>query len=321
LEYQEVHTHVDAEARFGGAILSPHMKTPKSKTILSGTQEIGQTVAPGNFPRDLRLASRGSSSAGIAAMAAHLIETMDKPGFFDHLCAGLAQSVEFDYFIVYHFEEGHVAQLIYTNLNRAMLIEQMAPYEQGLYLLDPFYVAAMSQGYRGLYRMDEVAPANFRESEYFLGHYKKVPIAEELRYLVRIDSKQWVHVFLERDVQRGPFSTGECEVLRDLEPLVDASLLRYWQWHRMGETLCNSDRTPLGFGLRTVIGSLKGAALTEREIDVVELVIKGHSSKSIADILGTAEGTITNHRRNIYAKLRINSQGQLFHHFLQQLFG
>lgn len=45
------------------------------------------------------------------------------------------------------------------------------------------------------------------------------------------------------------------------------------------------------------------AALTPREIEVLDLVAKGMSNKAIAQQLGTADGTIKMHVQNILAKL------------------
>ena len=59
--------------------------------------------------------------------------------------------------------------------------------------------------------------------------------------------------------------------------------------------------------------------LTPREREVVGLVLRGHSSVSIAKVLDVATGTVKIHRRNIYSKLGISSQAQLFSLFLSML--
>jgi DNA-binding CsgD family transcriptional regulator len=61
------------------------------------------------------------------------------------------------------------------------------------------------------------------------------------------------------------------------------------------------------------------SVLTPRECDVVEFVLKGHSAEAIGKILGISIGTVRIHRKNIYAKLAINSQGELFSRFIQAL--
>ncbi|HEV8283094.1 MAG TPA: response regulator transcription factor [Chitinophagaceae bacterium] len=46
--------------------------------------------------------------------------------------------------------------------------------------------------------------------------------------------------------------------------------------------------------------------LTERELEVLKLLTKGHSTKVIADKLNIAFNTVRSHLKNIYAKLHVN---------------
>ncbi|WP_437230320.1 response regulator [Planctomicrobium sp. SH661] len=50
------------------------------------------------------------------------------------------------------------------------------------------------------------------------------------------------------------------------------------------------------------------AALTPREVEVLECVAKGMSNKDIAQVLGTADGTIKMHVQNILAKLEASDR-------------
>jgi len=59
--------------------------------------------------------------------------------------------------------------------------------------------------------------------------------------------------------------------------------------------------------------------LTERERSVVRMILTGRSSNSIALILGISLPTVKSHRRNIYAKLHISSQAELFSLFVRKL--
>ncbi|MCY1250836.1 Bacterial regulatory protein, luxR family [compost metagenome] len=49
-----------------------------------------------------------------------------------------------------------------------------------------------------------------------------------------------------------------------------------------------------------------------REAEVIRLMLKGHSTKSIARHLGNSPETVKVHRKRIYSKLKISSQGELF---------
>jgi DNA-binding NarL/FixJ family response regulator len=49
------------------------------------------------------------------------------------------------------------------------------------------------------------------------------------------------------------------------------------------------------------------------------LLLRGHSTKSIARALRIAPGTVMVHKRNLFAKLGITSQFELFSRFIDEL--
>jgi DNA-binding NarL/FixJ family response regulator len=51
--------------------------------------------------------------------------------------------------------------------------------------------------------------------------------------------------------------------------------------------------------------------LTSREIDIINLVVRGYSNMEISSILQTKHRTITTHMVNIYQKLDINNRNRL----------
>ncbi len=57
---------------------------------------------------------------------------------------------------------------------------------------------------------------------------------------------------------------------------------------------------------------LKNAGLTQREVEITELLIKGMTYKLIAEELYLSENTIKTHIRNIYCKLDVNNKTELF---------
>ena len=52
--------------------------------------------------------------------------------------------------------------------------------------------------------------------------------------------------------------------------------------------------------------------LSEREAAVVRLVLRGHSSKAIARMLGNSPETVKVYRKRIHTKLGLGSAGELF---------
>ncbi len=71
--------------------------------------------------------------------------------------------------------------------------------------------------------------------------------------------------------------------------------------------------------IETAFRSIGEGVLTPRERQVVELTLRGHSADAIGKRLGISSGTVRIHRRNIYSKLRISSQGELFSEFINAM--
>ena len=62
-----------------------------------------------------------------------------------------------------------------------------------------------------------------------------------------------------------------------------------------------------------------GQNLTPRERQEVEFTLKGHSADAVGRILEISQGTVRIHRRNVYSKLQIRSQGELLSKFIDAL--
>jgi DNA-binding CsgD family transcriptional regulator len=56
--------------------------------------------------------------------------------------------------------------------------------------------------------------------------------------------------------------------------------------------------------------------LTLREREIVTMVLRGHSTESIAMQLGISPGTVKIHRKNIYRKMKVSTQAELFAAFI-----
>lgn len=48
--------------------------------------------------------------------------------------------------------------------------------------------------------------------------------------------------------------------------------------------------------------------LTERELEILEILSQGKSNKEIADSLGISENTVEQHLKNIYEKLNVQNR-------------
>jgi len=108
--------------------------------------------------------------------------------------------------------------------------------------------------------------------------------------------------------------------LRLVEPIVSAAMQRAWDSR---DDRGNREDRNHGMHQRLTecFAHFGEDALTQREKEITQLLLRGHSSKSIARELGIAPGTVMVHKRNLFAKLGITSQYELFSSFIDALSG
>lgn len=257
-----------------------------------------------------------SLMAPVVKLAARLQRAAQEVDAFEVLCEEFATFLPFQNYIVYVFRDNAPPVLIETNLGLPWLRNRMADYINGLYALDPFHRLTLERT-TGLFRMQDIMPEAFLESEYFNHFYHDTSVADEVRYVVRSSPDTSIHVAIEREGEDSLFNEEEMQILRGLMPLVCAFVEAQQNWER--QMLQAPASLAPAFDFRAQIGGLKGGVLTPREIDTVELMLKGHSTKSLARVLGIDDGTVANHKRNIYSKLDVHSAAQLFDLFLRSL--
>lgn len=192
-------------------------------------------------------------------------------------------------------------------------------YQAGPYLLDPFYLAAVRPVASGLYRLRDMAPDRFYQGEYFRNYYVRTGLAEEIAYFVDVSDQTMLVLSLMRAEK--PFSQREFTALGSVFPFVSAIARRHWAGlgPRPGAEPAGAGPQRPARRVAYDFGSFGAGVLTPREREIAELTLKGHSAESAGQILGISPGTVRIHRRNIYSKLRINSQGELFSRFLDTL--
>ena len=138
-------------------------------------------------------------------------------------------------------------------------------------------------------------------------------LAEEIVFLVPLENGVTAAYSIMRSNGREPFSTRAFNALKTREPMVRALIQKHFHGQNSAKPVLNDS------GLDTTFDSFRADILSGRERVIVSLVLQGHSSTSIGLNLGIAEGTVKIHRKNVYAKLNISSQAELFALFLKHL--
>ncbi len=257
-----------------------------------------------------------------ALLAATVIEAIDTPSFAGALDRALGEGAAFDLTATTGFPPGRRALLLHDGLRGISPPEVMQNYLGGTYLLDPAYTACVRGLPGGLYRMEELAPDQFFAGEYFnspLVHpcisMQSGSLAEEVIFLVPLGDGHALTHSLMRSRGMRRFPDAEADWLRGVAPMVVAALAKHWR-PRQRAPLGRATGAVGGDALQPILESFATGALTPREQAIVGLVLRGHSSGSVAHVLGISEGTVKNHRKHIHAKLGISGQAELFGRFV-----
>ncbi|MCB2136031.1 MAG: helix-turn-helix transcriptional regulator [Rhodobacteraceae bacterium] len=192
-------------------------------------------------------------------------------------------------------------------------------YQEGPYLLDPFYLASARPVPAGLYRMRDLAPDRFYQGEYFRSYYVQTGLAEEIGFFVDMPDAGMIVLSLMRAER--VFSAREFRALEEVRPVVEPCLRRHWSdlAQRFDGSVAGRDERRLQRQIERSFLTFGDNLLTPREREISEYTLKGHSAEAIGKLFGISPGTVRIHRRNIYGKLHISSQGELFSKFIETL--
>lgn len=108
------------------------------------------------------------------------------------------------------------------------------------------------------------------------------------------------------------FSLGFVFIIMAFFPLLNSSLGRLLTDHIF---FLHYHALPTEAKTTLMDHRIDAKTLTEREQEIVELVLRGHTFKAIAETLIISENTVKTHAKNIYKKLGINTKYELIRRF------
>lgn len=186
--------------------------------------------------------------------------------------------------------------------------EMVKRYLEAYYPYDPFYRQWRDYQAPGVVRLLAAAPVPY-VSEFLV----QSVITDELGVLLD-DGWGWcLGIFLDR--RRRRFSGSDVARLEKQFPAI-AALHALDTRTRVLPFRLPKQQPAKGFLPRQYSAPADvdrlWADLSPREREVVQLILAGHTTDSIAGKLGLARGTVKNHRRNIYDKLDITTERELF---------
>lgn len=246
----------------------------------------------------------------ISEAIAPLVSAVGSQQFLSLIFSALQRIVATDASVLWRY--GARINLEFNAETVATFPEDLEIYKTVGYLLDPYYRAAIDQKFRGFAMINDLCPEAFRETEYYEKYYRLTGVIDECGYVLSLPNGEFLNVSLGRSKKMAAFTPVEIAKLEALSPLLQALCEAHWCL----PAVQGEGDGHLDMHLTTALTNFGTSKLTARESEIIQLVLLGHSTRSVAERLHIAPGTVKIHRKRSYEKLDISSQSELFHLFL-----
>lgn len=240
---------------------------------------------------------------------AAVIETIDEASTPRRLCAAMGKLVPVDFSGVFILRRHSAPIAILDDIPPGA---EAASYLESLYLLDPVYDHFLRGTLPTCTLLKDICPDDFFESDYFQKYWSHVNIVSEFSINTHYDEDTLVHMPLSRVDGSEPFSNADTKKLTAVSPVVVATMRRFWAAQGASFESGASKADSFHTHLRFVMDNFGCSLLTAREMDIMQLTMRGYSDKLSARELGITPGTVRNHKKSIFSKLHVSSQGQVF---------
>lgn len=238
-------------------------------------------------------------------------------GFPGALSSAIRMLVQCDCALVLAYHPRRRPIVLFDDFKHPLRRNKIETYLRGAYVLDPLFRAALDCRQPALVRMRDIAPPEFESSEYFVDYYKRSRVSDEINFFAPVEGDICLAISVERASNRSAFDDQDVDLFTAVLPLIAGLLGRHWHLSKASREVGARDVEHERLVAR--LRHFGDGSLTEREQEITQMVLKGHSNHSIADILGLSIETVKVHRRNIYRKLNISSVSELYSIALEQV--
>ena len=255
-----------------------------------------------------------------------LVSLIGADNFFDVLTSLLGSSLPFKWLHVFQYSKGETPVGLGNYPNQISYKRGYENYLNFTYVINPTYRAFQFGSNSGVFMIADFIQDGYENIIGTADIDIRIEGSEPIGYRTPGWPKNMMDFIVLINLPNGTaidltFLTemdGKChkhekELLEKIFPVLQSVLIKQFE---IKPTSYEHNFYP---GHEVRFQEFESKILTNREQDVVKLILIGHSSNSIAAKLCVSLSTIKTHRRNIYSKLKISSQAELFNLFLLHL--
>ena len=254
-----------------------------------------------------------------SAFGATLLASNDPDVVLGNLYQGLKKFISIKNLVLLTYQADVTPEIHFMTDDTGSVESRTLFYLTGPYLLDPFYHICKTRGNNGIYFVRDIAGPRFQASEYYRSFFMKLGLEDEINIVRWTDDKHMTALSIGRPTGLDHFGTQARKRLEVLEPLIQSAIQTCWQSYRQQVDRNQIEKAAFHKILETALDEFGSSVMTVRERLILRMLLSGHSLKSTADRLEITEGTVRLHRHNIYEKLDVRSQTEVFSLLLDSL--
>ncbi|MEH6473455.1 MAG: LuxR C-terminal-related transcriptional regulator [Halopseudomonas sp.] len=226
----------------------------------------------------------------------------------------LATQCTFDTFLMVTYKKSF-RPIIISPTDPAEQSDTLRQYINHAYVLDPLFHAIQEGISPGVTRLVQIMPDSFETTEYYQTCYQDFGLVDETDLIIRLDEKVTCAITLGRKSALGSITRSELKSLNEFYPVLNSLVRQFWQSQSSEFVQYERSDGPMKQALKTFASGV----LTQREREITGLILRGFSSKAIADQLNISVGTVKVHRKNIHSRLNTSTQSEIFTQFIAHL--
>ncbi|WP_428642723.1 helix-turn-helix transcriptional regulator [Roseibium sp.] len=248
----------------------------------------------------------------LGGLAAHV----ERPEFFQVLSAMLEKWSSFVGITIFEFAPDLPPRFLFSQGDE--YDSELTEYLGGLYLLDPMYDLFTRGEKSGVVRFNLKDRDEYQVPDAFARYWQMIIGRHEIGCFFPVAHDRCMHMSLFLDLEEADTDIV-VRFLEVLQPLLTELVDRHLAPKAALDAEAAFSDKQFHAGVSRIFADFGKDILTAREKEVSQLLLRGHSSKSIGRILDISPGTAAIHRSSIYKKLNVSGQGEMFAKFVINL--
>ncbi len=243
-----------------------------------------------------------------------LIDNIGSANFFPWIAEQLNHVVPHEFCMIFQYAKEQRPQVLYDGLSPLGYRDGLKNFLQSTWQINPFYHACREGLQPGLHRMEALS-RSYAEKSKICAHYKMRPDQmeeigyvtdgwpmgmQELMLAVPLPGDDVIEISLSQKTNHTNQSAPLLERSQELVPIIISAIKKHCEALGLTKETAQQNLIP------------ELCDLTRREACIMDLILSGYGSEAIGLKLGIALPTVKTHRRNLYRKLGISSQAELF---------